>query len=122
MPLYLYKCEDAACGAVSEQFVHSAEGAPVKVECLLCAGDSVRAIALELGGRAFQKGSGRQMYPFVSRSCGVHPKQVKKMLRRFPHHRFTDKGDMVFDSFEHRKQCLREIGMVDHDGNQSGRD
>lgn len=62
-------------------------------------------------------------YYCTSLSAGCHPSQVAEMRRRFPHHEYViGKGglaEMAFTSKSHRRQCLRDIGMFDRDGNDS---
>lgn len=116
MPLYCYQCEECRC--ITEEFVHLSEGAPMVVCCEKCGGDALRSLTAEHNGAL----SRRQKYPFLCWTAGIHPDQIPEARRMFPDHEYTPDGDMVFRSMQHRKKCLRDIGMVDLDGNDSGKE
>lgn len=59
------------------------------------------------------------LWPKKSISCGVPPSQVSKdgrykdpkARRKFPNHKFDNKGRMVFDSRSQMKRHMKDIGM-----------
>lgn len=51
--------------------------------------------------------------PLLSDAAGVHPDQIAEAKAAFPHHEYTEDGRMIFRSARHRRQCLKDIGMVD---------
>lgn len=73
--------------------------------CPVCGGRSNRnyAPASAKGGRPEQ----------VSDALGVHPSQVPDILKRFPHHRFNRRGQMLFSSNSELQRVLKDIGYVD---------
>jgi putative FmdB family regulatory protein len=51
--------------------------------------------------------------PILSNSAGINPAQIPEAVQRFPHHKFTPDGRMIFESHTHRERCLRDIGLYD---------
>lgn len=115
MPVFCYLRPD---GRVVERFLFVQEGIPPSILCE----DGVlakRSMADEHGPE--QPRGGKPAWPLVSKAMGVHPSQVHEARTRFPDHKFTPDGSAVFDSPQHRKKCLQDVGFVDLDGNDSGR-
>ena len=59
---------------------------------------------------------------FRSSSAGVNPDQIPELMSKFPDHKYHPvTGDMLFRDRQHKKKCLQQIGMFDHDETWSGR-
>jgi hypothetical protein len=116
MPVYCYRRPD---GVVEERFFFVQEGIPPTVLCE----DRVLAKRSIQDEHPAQKprGGGLPPWPMRSRAMGIHPSQIPEAKRRFPQHQYTPTGEMILESPQHRKQCLGELGLVDLDGNDSGR-
>jgi len=79
--------------------------------CDKCEGNALRDIASELGGVQTDWAE-----PIYSEAAGVGPEQVAQARAVNKNHEYTDDGRMIFRSKGHRKQCLKDLGMVDRDG------
>jgi len=68
------------------------------------------------------KPGGKASWPMKSRGAAVRPEQVNEMRKLYPGHEFDVKtGEAIFRNASHRQKCLRDRGLVDLDGNRSGR-
>ena len=115
MPVYCYRRPD---GSVLERFFFTHLGIPTSILCE----DGVLAERSIADEHAPQKPrGGKAAWPLVSKGMGVHPSQIDEAKKRFPDHEFTPEGSAVFNSSQHRKKCLRDVGYVDLDGSDSGR-
>lgn len=105
MPMYSFQCD---CGKKEESILPmsmSSEPHP----CPVCGQAMKRDYAAEAGSQHFAEPP--TMY---SDAVGVHPHQIAEAQARFPHHRFTPDGRMIFDSQREKERVLKDIGFVDH--------
>ncbi len=119
MPTYCYKREDT--GEVVERTFMAIPDDETRRR-IVCDDGVVATRFLAAEGDGERKAVyGR--WPMMSAACGVNPKQVDAKTRRyadrakrkrFPHHKFDPRtGRMQFDSRQHRRRCLKDMGMVD---------
>ena len=107
-PVYVFRKPD---GVLIERYFHKAEGPSV----LVC-DDGHVAVRDMLAEHSKERPAVYGRWPIESSAAGVHVKQIDEMCRKHPNWKFNPKtGAMIFDSPQHRKQCLRECGMVDLD-------
>lgn len=113
MPIYCYRCPD---GTIVEE-IFPIGHAPATVSAVGVEGRPAvarRDFSAEHPKGKLALGPG---WPLHSVAAGLDPSQVPDAMRRFPDHKYAPDGDMIFDNPQHRKKCLRDIGMVDLDGN-----
>jgi len=53
----------------------------------------------------------RDAHNIVSTAAGINPDQIPEMKRKYPHHKYDAKGNMIFKDRQHRLRCLKDIGM-----------
>ena len=91
-----------------DEFFHPTETVPDEITCP----DGVKAtrdLGAELRGSSEYRAAWGK-WPLESAAMGVHPNQVEANMRRFPHHKFNrETGNMIFDSPQHRKRCLKDV-------------
>ena len=108
LPVYCYTCPK--CQNVQEEF-RSIDQRADPLACEECASAMERDISEELGGVQTDWAE-----PIYSEAAGVGPEQVAQARAVNKNHEYTDDGRMIFRSKGHRKQCLKDLGMVDRDG------
>ena len=107
MPIFCYRRPD---GGIVEEFFHPTEKRPQFIRCA----DGVKA-ERDIGA---EHRTGRPAHwgrwPKKSIAAGVHPSQIPEARKANPNFKFDPQtGEAIFDSPQHEKQCLREIGFVD---------
>lgn len=113
MPLHYYRRDD---GALIEEFYHATEEVPEEIKCK----DGIKAFRDRTA--EWQRPSSRRweggkvLWPMKSRAMGVHPSQIGENMRRYPHLEYDNRtGEAIFESHQHRKQCVKDLGFVDFD-------
>ena len=108
--IYCYRCP--SCGRTFERKLRLAEcDTPQKCECGAVA---KRDLLAEHGGQR----AGQSGWPMVSEAAGVHPDQIgeaRELIRRKAgvDCQFTQDGNPIFTSMDHRRKCLRAMGYQD---------
>ncbi len=115
MPTYVFTCQ---CGHSFEK-VESMSKHKAVSRCPECACRARQDIMAEhkatgAGAGGCGKGRGVAQWPIHSVAAGVLATQVPEAMRVLgSKHEFTKDGDAIFRDPEHRRQCLKERGMVD---------
>lgn len=114
-PVYCFSTSD---GRVVEEFYHPTETVP-KIVRLDDGSLASRDFAAEMKGSKRRRPSegGKAPWPMKSRAMGVHVNQVRDAMKADPDAKFDSQtGEAIFDSPQHREQCLKRAGFVDLDG------
>lgn len=111
MPIYAYKCDR---GHRAERLRTVADrNKPVRCpDCPgydLCKG-MTRDLQAEHGPNRHKVYGADFDREEVSQSLGIMPEQIPEAKARFPHHRFNEKGDMLFANSREYDRVRRDLG------------
>lgn len=103
--IYRFKCSTGSCSQTPGFEVFTWDADIEKVTCPLCGLQAERIIS---------RSRNAEPPTMYSEAAGIHPSQIPEALARFPNHRFTPDGRMIFDSQREKDRVLKDIGFVDH--------